>query len=147
LPDETVPDDAVCLVEAPTAEADVEVCALCPAVRVAGCAVFAATPLPLFDALLVVLLLELPRSVVSVWLMLISCSRLFTDTNWFTYSLGSVDAVGSWFCSSVTNRVRKSEAEMVAESVLELLVLLDEPDEFAMGFALIPGSPCLVAAV
>jgi hypothetical protein len=36
---------------------------------------------------------------------------------------------------------------MVAESVLELLVLLDEPDEFAMGFALIPGSPCLVAAV
>jgi hypothetical protein len=47
------------------------------------------------------------------------------------YSFGSVSAVGSWFCISVTRRVRKSLAEIVAESelaelelALELLVLL-----------------------
>jgi hypothetical protein len=43
------------------------------------------------------------------------------------YSFGSASAVGSWFCISVTNRVRKSLAEIVAESLLaslELLVLL-----------------------
>jgi hypothetical protein len=39
------------------------------------------------------------------------------------YSLGSVSAVGSWFCISVTNRVRKSLAEMVDESLLVLLVV------------------------
>jgi uncharacterized protein YfaQ (DUF2300 family) len=37
------------------------------------------------------------------------------------YSLGSVFAVGSWFFISVTSNVRKSLAEMVAESLLELL--------------------------
>src|SRR5580693_6171663 len=39
------------------------------------------------------------------------------------YSLGSVSAVGSWFCISVTSNVRKSFAEMVAESLSELLVV------------------------
>jgi hypothetical protein len=34
------------------------------------------------------------------------------------YSFGSVSAVGSWFCISVTNSVRKSLAEIV-ESLLE----------------------------
>jgi len=67
---------------------------------------------------------ELLESVVSVWLIEISCSRLFTFTNWLMYSLGSVFAVGSWFFISVTNRVRKSLAEMVDESLLVLLVLL-----------------------
>src|ERR1700739_487630 len=38
------------------------------------------------------------------------------------YSFGSVSAVGSWFCISVTRRVRKSFAEMVAESSAELLL-------------------------
>ena len=38
--------------------------------------------------------------------------------------MGSVSAVGSWFCISVTSRVRKSLAEMVAESLLALLALL-----------------------
>ena len=56
--------------------------------------------------------------------MSINCSRLFTETSWLMYSLGSVSAVGSWFFISVTSRVRKSLAEMVAESPLELLVLL-----------------------
>ena len=50
--------------------------------------------------------------------MSISCSRLFTWTSWLMYSLGSVFAVGSWFCISVTSSVRKSFAEMVAESPL-----------------------------
>lgn len=34
-------------------------------------------------------------SVVSVWLMSMSCSRLFTLTSWLMYSFGSVFAVGS----------------------------------------------------
>ena len=46
------------------------------------------------ERVLVVELL-LPRSSVSVWLMLISCSRLLTCTNWLMYSLGSVVEVGS----------------------------------------------------
>jgi hypothetical protein len=37
----------------------------------------------------------LPTSVLSVWLMSISCSRLFTCTSWSMYSLGSVSEVGS----------------------------------------------------
>jgi hypothetical protein len=40
------------------------------------------------------------------------------------YSLGSVSAVGSWFCISVTSRLRKSLADIVADDVSELLVLL-----------------------
>jgi hypothetical protein len=83
----------------------------------------------------------LPMAVVRFWLMSINCSRLFTCTNWLMYSLGSVCAVGSWFCISVTNKVRKSFAEMVAELPLELSVLLvpfvgSVPAvEAAMGFA------------
>jgi hypothetical protein len=34
------------------------------------------------------------------------------------YSFGSVSAVGSWFCISVTSSVRKSLAEIVAELLL-----------------------------
>ena len=37
--------------------------------------------------------------------------------------MGSVSAVGSWFFNSVTKRVRKSLAVMVAELLLELLEL------------------------
>src|ERR1039457_3424164 len=51
-------------------------------------------------------------SAVSVWLMSISCSRLFTLTSWLMYSFGSVFEVGSWFFISVTSSVRKSLAEM-----------------------------------
>src|SRR5208283_214750 len=39
------------------------------------------------DELVVVLDDVLPRSVLSVWLMSISCSRLFTFTSWSMYSL------------------------------------------------------------
>ena len=62
-------------------------------------------------------------AVVNVWLMSISCSRLFTETSWLMYSFGSVAAVGSWFCISVTKSERKSFAEMVAELLLALLLL------------------------
>ena len=64
------------------------------------------------------------RSVLNVWLMLMSCSRLFTLTSWLMYSFGSVSAVGSWFCISVTSSVRKSLADIVAELSLESLELL-----------------------
>ena len=65
----------------------------------------------------------LPRLLLNVWLMSINCSRLFTCTSWSMYSLGSVSAVGSWFCISVTSSVKKSFAEMVAESPLASLEL------------------------
>jgi hypothetical protein len=84
-------------------------------------------------------------SAVSVWLMSISCSRLFTCTSWLMYSLGSVSAVGSWFCISVTSSVRKSLAEMVAElSLVSLEPLLPlVPDvELAMGVAALRVSAC-----
>jgi hypothetical protein len=75
----------------------------------------------------------------SVWLMSINCSRLFTWTSWLMYSFGSVLAVGSWFCISVTSNVRKSLAEMVEESALaelELaLELLAPPEAAAWGRA------------
>jgi hypothetical protein len=75
-------------------------------------------------ALPLVLAVVLPRSVVNVWLIEISCSRLFTFTNWLMYSLGSVFAVGSWFFISVTSNVRKSLAETVADELLVLPELL-----------------------
>jgi hypothetical protein len=91
---------------------------------------------------LVVLLLEVlpevPSAVDRFWLMSISCSRLFTCTSWLMYSLGSVSAVGSWFCISVTNKVRKSLAEMVAEELPELPVLLVPAVCAAIGLALFP---------
>jgi hypothetical protein len=78
-------------------------------------------------------------AVVKVWLMSINCSRLFTWTSWLMYSFGSVLAVGSWFCISVTSNVRKSLAEMVEESALaelELaLELLAPPEAAAWGRA------------
>lgn len=92
---------------------------------------------PLLDAL--------PTSVLNVWLMSISCSRLFTCTSWSMYSLGSVSAVGSWFCISVTSRVRKSLAEIVAELSLESLELLElfAPEvELAIGVAALRVSAC-----
>jgi hypothetical protein len=61
------------------------------------------------------------------------------------YSLGSVSAVGSWFCISVTSKVRKSLAEMLAEELLALLVLLAPlvaAAVLAMGVALLPVSAC-----
>jgi hypothetical protein len=76
---------------------------------------------------------------VTVWLIEISCSRLLTLTNWLTYSLGSEVAVGSWFFNSVTNRVRKSLAEMVAALSLELLVLFDSE---AIGVAVFAATVC-----
>jgi hypothetical protein len=82
-----------------------------------------------------------PSAVVRFWLMSINCSRLFTCTSWLMYSLGSVSAVGSWFCISVTSKVRKSLAEMVAEELPELPVLL-VPVVAAMGFALFPVRAC-----
>jgi hypothetical protein len=84
-------------------------------------------------------------SAVSVWLMSMSCSRLFTLTSWLMYSLGSVSEVGSWFCISVTSRVRKSFAEMVAELSLESpepLVLLVPVVVLAMGVAVLRVSTC-----
>lgn len=74
--------------------------------------------------------LVLPRSVLNVWLILTSCSRLLTCTSWLTYWVGSTLVVGSWFCSSVTSRVKKSLAVIVAAlalalELLELLVLFE----------------------
>jgi hypothetical protein len=60
-----------------------------------------------------------------------------------------VSAVGSWFFISVTSKVRKSLAEMVAESLLVVLVLLFAfavalvpLAAAAMGFAVVPASAC-----
>jgi len=94
-----------------------------------------------FTCALAVLLVD-PRSVLRVWLMLTSCSRLLTDTSWLTYSFGSAFEVGSWFFNSVTSRVRKSLDEMVAAELLELLVLLVV---LARGLALAPVNAWLVA--
>jgi hypothetical protein len=41
------------------------------------------------------------------------------------YWFGSVGWVGSWFCSSLTSKVRKSFAVMSDESLAELLALLE----------------------
>jgi hypothetical protein len=82
---------------------------------------------------------ESPNAVDRFWLMSISCSRLFTCTSWLMYSLGSVFAVGSWFCISVTSKVRKSFAEIVDELLLaslELSALLDPVAALAIGDAL-----------
>jgi hypothetical protein len=60
------------------------------------------------------------------------------------YSLGSVFAVGSWFFISVTSKVRKSLAEMVAESLVELLELpaLLAAAALACGAAAFPVNVC-----
>ncbi len=123
----------------------------------AGCgdsAAAGAAELPALDASVVAcgdvplseLLDGVVRLVLSVWLMSISCSRLFTLTSWLMYSLGSVSAVGSWFCISVTSSVRKSLADMVAELSLESLELLVPlvPDVglVAVGEAALPDSIC-----
>jgi hypothetical protein len=73
----------------------------------------------------------------------INCSRLFTFTNWLMYSLGSVSAVGSWFCISVTSSVKKSLDDIVAAELLELLELLVA----AIGFALVPARACAAAVL
>jgi hypothetical protein len=83
-----------------------------------------AAPTACVDAPVPEVLEALPASALSVWLMSISCSRLFTCTSWSMYSLGSVSEVGSWFCISVTRSVRKSLAEMAAELSLESPELL-----------------------
>ena len=71
--------------------------------------------------------------------------RLFTLTSWLMYWFGSVVAVGSWFCISVTSSVRKSLADMVADELLVPLVLL-VPAAFAveldMGFGEAPERAC-----
>jgi len=56
--------------------------------------------------------------------------------------VGSVFAVGSWFFISVTSKVRKSLAEMVAD---ELLVPLELLVAFAVAF--VPLVPLAAAAV
>jgi hypothetical protein len=58
------------------------------------------------------------------------------------YSFGSVFAVGSWFFISVTSKVRKSLAEMVADELLVLLELL-----VALAVAVVPLVPLAAAAV
>ena len=83
---------------------------------------------------------ELPSAPESVWLMPMSCSRLLTCTSWLMYSLGSVVAVGSWFCISVTSSVRKSFAEMLADEVFELLLALVPFVEASMGAAVLAGN-------
>jgi hypothetical protein len=106
-------------------------------------AVAAATPLE--GVLTLLELAGVAESAVNVWLMSISCSRLFTCTSWLMYSFGSVSAVGSWFCISVTSSVRKSFAEIVAESPLaslDPLVPLVPLEELAMGIAVLPASAC-----
>jgi hypothetical protein len=60
--------------------------------------------------------------------------------------LGSTSEVGSWFCISVTNRVRKSLAEMVAESLVELLLLLVAFALAVVEAAVVLPSPCAVVA-
>jgi hypothetical protein len=57
-----------------------------------------------------------------------------------------VSAVGSWFCISVTSRLRKSLDEMVAELLSELLVLLVPDEAAAAGLATtFPASGCACA--
>jgi len=90
-------------------------------------------------------LLDEPRSVLRVELMFTNCSRLLTATNWFTYSFGSAFDVGSWFCNSVTSRVRKSLDEMVAAELLELLELLLPVAPLVMGLAPTPAMAWLAA--
>ena len=58
------------------------------------------------------------------------------------YSFGSVSAVGSWFCISVTSKVRKSLAEIVADELPALFVLLVPAVAAAKGFAPFPESDC-----
>jgi hypothetical protein len=125
--------------------------ALCAAARLCGLATEAVFPVALAAAPLawvVGLLLESPSAVVRFWLMSISCSRLLTCTSWLMYSLGSVSAVGSWFCISVTSKVRKSLADMVAESLPELSelsalpVLAVPPVVVAIGVALLLVNAC-----
>jgi len=67
--------------------------------------------------------------------------------SWLMYSLGSVSAVGSWFCISVTSRVRKSLDEMVDELLLlvEVSELPDPVAALARGVALAPVSACPAA--
>ena len=85
---------------------------------------------------------EIPSAVERFWLISMSCSRLFTETSWLMYSLGSVFAVGSWFCISVTSSVRKSLAEMPAEELLELSVLPLSVAVLAMGLLPAPVKAC-----
>jgi hypothetical protein len=64
----------------------------------------------------------------SVWLMLMSWSNWFSETICPTISVGSTGEVGSWFCNSVTSRLRKVSCRLVDDVALELLdELLDEP--------------------
>ena len=65
-------------------------------------------------------------SVPMPWLIETSCSRLFTCANWVMYWFGSVGCVGSWFCSSLTSKVRKSFAVISDELLAAALALLDE---------------------
>jgi hypothetical protein len=150
-------DDPGLLLEAGPVEAGLLVAASAPAfearavVAAAGLApvtLGVALPAGVAPVLPVEVLPELPIAVVRFWLMSINCSRLFTCTSWLMYSFGSVSAVGSWFCISVTNKVRKSFAEMVAESPLELSALLAAfaapapAVEDAIGFAPFAVSAC-----
>jgi hypothetical protein len=61
----------------------------------------------------------------SVWLMLMSWSNWLSETIWPTISVGSTGEVGSWFCSSVTSRLRKVSCRLVDEVALELFEALD----------------------
>src|SRR5580698_524291 len=56
------------------------------------------------------------------------------------YSFGSVSAVGSWFCISVTRSVRKSLAEMVVSPLL--LPVPELLEVSSMAFVLISGFAC-----
>jgi hypothetical protein len=70
-------------------------------------------------------LVELVGEVVnddSVWLMEISWSSWFSDTIWLTISVGSTGCVGSWFCNSVTRRLRNVVCRSLAEVPFELLL-------------------------
>jgi hypothetical protein len=67
-----------------------------------------------------VVLLEPPTADVRVELILMSCSKLLMEMSWFTYALGSVLAVGSWFFNSVTSKTKKSLDVIEAELLLLL---------------------------
>lgn len=68
----------------------------------------------------------------SVWLIEISWSSWFNETICPTIAVGSTGDVGSWFCNSVTRRLRNVVCRLLAEVAEE--ALLDELLELDAAF-------------
>jgi hypothetical protein len=84
----------------------------------------------------------------SVWLIEMSWSNWFSDTNCPTIAVGSTGAVGSWFCNSVTSKFRKVSWRLVDESPVGAVeVLLDVFAEPVTAFALADVTGPVIAGV